>query len=296
MPPGASQWPRSGSGHVSRRSSRTWSCAPARRRVVALGRTGIAALALVAVFWSGDLSSQTLESVTIRGKVQTLHLYGTRGKPPVILSSGDGGWISLSPFVADTLARAGFFVIGFDTRAYLAGFTCSSQDVRPSDVPRDYERLVTFATQPGGRPPILAGVSLGAGLSVLAASDPRLQARIDGVIAIGLGDVNELAWRWQDALIYLTHGIPHEPTFRVLDVIQKVSPVPLAIIKSTSDEYVPRQEGDTIYARSRQPKRLWTVSAVNHRFSGGRRALAASLIDATAWIARVRTPASDAGP
>ena len=62
----------------------------------------------------------------------------------------------------------------------------------PGDVPRDYQALVDYAR--GGRsvPVLLVGVSEGAGLSVLAASEPRLQASLLGVLGLGLPDVNEL--------------------------------------------------------------------------------------------------------
>ena len=43
--------------------------------------------------------------------------------PPVIVSSGDGGWIHLGPHVAEVLAAKGFFVVGFDVKAYLESFT-----------------------------------------------------------------------------------------------------------------------------------------------------------------------------
>ena len=68
----------------------------------------------------------------VRGQSQSLRLYGTRGKPPVIVSSGDGGWIHLGPHVAEVLAARGFFVVGFDVKAYLESFTSG----RPRCAPR----------------------------------------------------------------------------------------------------------------------------------------------------------------
>ena len=66
---------------------------------------------------------QARETVTIRGQTQSLRVYGTRGRPAVIVSSGDGGWIHLAPHVAQVLAAKGFFVVGFDVKAYLERFT-----------------------------------------------------------------------------------------------------------------------------------------------------------------------------
>src|SRR5690349_17567235 len=84
---------------------------------------GLIVLVCAALF-SVELGAQQMtDSVSIRGRAQTLHLYGRRGGPPVIVSSGDGGWMHLGPHVAEFLASRGFFVVGFDARAYLEGFT-----------------------------------------------------------------------------------------------------------------------------------------------------------------------------
>src|SRR4030095_14884907 len=116
--------------------------------------------------------AQTIEPLNLRGHVQSLHVYGVRGGPPVVLSSGDGGWIHLAPHVADVLAAHGYFVVGFDARAYLSSFTDGRSGLRPNDVGADYLALTRFAAQGSHARPILIGVSEGAGLSVLAACDP----------------------------------------------------------------------------------------------------------------------------
>ena len=67
------------------------------------------------------------QTVSIRGRDQALHLYGTRGGRPVIVSSGDGGWIHLAPHVAHVLSENGFFVVGFDAKAYLESFTSGTR-------------------------------------------------------------------------------------------------------------------------------------------------------------------------
>jgi type IV secretory pathway VirJ component len=64
-------------------------------------------LAIVSDAWA-----QARETVTIRGQDQSLHVYGARGGVPIIVSSGDGGWIHLGPHVAELLAAKGFFVGG----------------------------------------------------------------------------------------------------------------------------------------------------------------------------------------
>src|SRR5262245_24621922 len=74
--------------------------------------------------------AQSSKTITIRGRQQTLRLYGSPNGTPIIVSSGDGGWIHLSPHVAEFLSGKGYFVVGFDVRSYLAGFTTGGDTLR----------------------------------------------------------------------------------------------------------------------------------------------------------------------
>lgn len=240
----------------------------------------------VAVLGAGTRAgAQTTDTVVIRGHRQSVRVYGSRGNgDPVIVSSGDGGWTHLGPHVAQLLAATGLFVVGFDTRAYLESFTNGTATLRSQDVPGDYRVLADYAGRGTAAKPILIGVSEGAGLSVLAAGAPPTKQTIGGVIGLGLPDVNELGWRWKDALIYITHGIPKEPTFSAADVVDKVTPVPLAAIYSTRDEFVPVAEAQQTFRRANQPKRLWLVNASDHRFSGNLAEFDRRLLDAIQWV------------
>ena len=223
------------------------------------------------------------ESFTLRGHAQVLYVYGERGGPAAIVTSGDGGWVHLGPEVAAFLASDGYFVVGFDARAYLAAFTTSSGTLSVEDVPRDYAALVDYAAPGAAGRPLLVGVSEGAGLSLLSATAPDIQARVAGVIALGLPEKNELGWRWRDSVIYVTKKVPNEPTFSAREVADRVAPVPLAAIHSTHDEFVPVPEVKAILARAREPKRLWLVESKNHRFTDSLPELHRSLKEAIAW-------------
>lgn len=246
-------------------------------------------LATIGLAWGPGAESTT---VWLRGKPQTVRLAGRRGRPPVIVSSGDGGWIHLAPDVAAFLARQGYFVVGLDVRAYLASFTTGRQGVAPHEVQDDFLRLVDMAAGGAPEPPVLVGVSEGAALSVLAATAPAVKARIAGVVALGLPDEAELAWHWRDVLIYVTHRTPDEPTFSTKAVVAGVAPVPLVALHSTHDEYVPREEVEAVMARAGEPKQLWFVEGSDHRFSGNAAGFERRLLDALAWIRRQRHDAA----
>jgi fermentation-respiration switch protein FrsA (DUF1100 family) len=252
------------------------------RRVVAPAAVALAAVLAAA----GQLAwAETIETVTIRGHQQQLHVYGTRGAGyPVLVSSGDGGWIHLAPHVAEVLEARGFFLVGFDTKAYLRSFTSGRSTLRLEDAPGDYRVIADYAAGAKAAKPILIGVSEGAALSVLAAADPVMKEAIGGVIGLGLSDRNELGWRWQDSVIYLTHGVPNEPTFSVAAFVDKLSPVPLAEIHSTSDEFAPLAAAQTILQKASPPKRLWVVQATDHRFSGNLAEFDRRLLEAIEWV------------
>jgi dienelactone hydrolase len=228
------------------------------------------------------------DKLTIRDRVQTLHLYGARGGPVAIVTSGDGGWVHLGPAVARYLETQGFFVVGFDAKAYLSSFTSGAGTLAPEDVPGDYLTLVDFAARGGHGQPLLVGVSVGAGLSALAATDPRVQSRIGGVIGLGLPEQNELGWRFRDAMIYVTKKTPNEPLFSARHTVGRVAPVPLALLRSTQDEFVTRAESDAIWSETREPHRLWTIPAADHRFSDNQPELQRRLTEAIEWIAQVK--------
>lgn len=250
-------------------------------------------LAMACVAWGPGAGSTT---VWLRGRPLNVRLAGCRGRTPVIVSSGDGGWIHLAPEVAAFLERQGYFVVGVDVRAYLASFTAGRRGVSPREVQEDFLSFVDTAAAGGApAPPVLIGVSEGAALSVLAATAPEVKARVAGVVALGLPDVAELAWHWRDVLIYLTHRTPDEPTFSTRAIVGAVAPVPLVALHSTHDEYVPREEVESVMARANQPKQLWFVEGSDHRFGGNPAGFERRLLDALAWVDRQRPAEADRG-
>ncbi len=244
----------------------------------------LALIVLAAIGAWTPLTAETQTTIDLRGKSQSLHLYGRPGDTAVVLSSGDLGWAGLVVHVAEFLSAHGHYVIGFNSKAYLSSFTERSSTLNPADVPGDYRVLIDYARRGGSGRPILAGISEGAGLSVLAATDPSLKSSILGILGLGLPDQNELGWKWQDFTIWITKKVPDEPSFMVEDIIGKVTPVPLAEIHSTHDEFVSVDLAKSMFARAGEPKRMWIIEAANHRFSNNRDELDRRLIEALDWI------------
>jgi type IV secretory pathway VirJ component len=224
------------------------------------------------------------ETLTIRGRAQTLAVYGARGGPVAVVASGDGGWTHLAPAVAELLSGKGYFVVGFDSRAYLSGFTNGDKTLATTDVPGDFQALLDYASRGATTPPVLIGVSEGAALAVLAATDLGAKSRMAGVVALGLPDQAELGWRFRDSIIYVTKGTPREPLFSTADVVGRVAPLPLVAIHSTRDEFVPVAEVERVMSRALEPKQLWLIEADDHRFGGKEQDLDEKIMAALAWI------------
>jgi fermentation-respiration switch protein FrsA (DUF1100 family) len=273
-------------------SRRIWYAA-----LLSIAFTLVAAPRAHAQSWLGQFGQAAHEKQTlmIRGRAQTLHVYGTRGKPPIIVSSGDGGWLHLAPHVAEALAANGFYVVGFDVKAYLEGFTSGQTTLRAEDEPGDYKVLADFAARGSNRKPILVGVSEGGGLSVLAATDPATRDAIAGVIGLGLPDLNELGWRWRDSMIYITHGQPNEPMFSTAAIVKRIGSTPLGAIHSTRDEFVTLEEVQKILDVAHEPKRLWIIKAADHRFSDNLPEFDRRLLEAIAWIEQSASQSSSQG-
>jgi dienelactone hydrolase len=246
---------------------------------------------LIAAAWSTVLCAAEKLDVSVRGKTLTLAIY----RPPVqsrgtiLMGSGDVGWVGLAVVMAEDLARQGYTVVGINARLYLSAFTSGKSHLEVTDVPADYRVIRDVLKQNGllGHPVILSGVSEGAALAVLAASDSKNHEWVEGVITMGLPPTAELAWRWTDIGAWITKRDANEPSFAPKDVIANVSPLPLFMIQSTKDEYVPKAEYDRLFLMARDPKKIVLIDARNHRFTDKRAQLGATYVSGLAWIAQI---------
>jgi type IV secretory pathway VirJ component len=227
-------------------------------------------------------------ALPLRGQTLTLRIYRPTGsaKGTVIMASGDVGWVGTGVALAKSLSSEGFIVVGLNVRQYLARFTTKTSHLLVTDPPADYREMSRLLRRHGllVEPVVLSGVSEGAALAVLAASAPENHAWIRGVVTLGLPPTAELAWKWRDFTSWITKADAKEPSFAPKDFIASVSPVPIVMIQSTKDEYVPEAEYRLFEATAKAPKKLVLIDARNHRFSGRRNELRRDVLDALAWF------------
>jgi fermentation-respiration switch protein FrsA (DUF1100 family) len=194
-------------------------------------------------------------------------------QPLVLFTSGDGGW---SPFCADVaahIAATGVTVVGIDAKDYLLKVATPQKPVAAEEITHDYDAIAQQAiVQPGvdvKAPLVLAGWSLGAGYSVIVASDPQFNHRVNRVVAISLPIQGELAWRATDAVIYITHGTPHEKVFDAHQYLRRLNQTPIAFLNATDDDTAPLREAQSLFQSAASSKRFFAVKASGHHFEGG---------------------------
>ena len=243
------------------------------------------ALLLLVPAWA-DAPREGRNKVAIRGQLQDVYFYPGDGTGPhrkILFAPGDGGWRGFAITIAERLQHNGYDVYGLDTRRYLQSFTGGAA-LSPSDIASDYRQMANWIQQGASGPVLLVGWSEGAGLGLAAAADPRSKDGFAGLVAIGRTERNILAWRWADMMAEITKKLPNEPTFASADYIGKVVPLPLFIIASSHDEYVPLDATRALFAAAREPKRLAVVEASDHKYGGNTEVFFRTLSEALSWI------------
>ena len=225
---------------------------------------------------SHEVKHSTFQATIRNGPPLDLQLYQQEhagNQPLMLFTSGDGGW---SPFCADIaahIAASGITVVGIDVKSYLVNFASPQKPISAEDLSRDYDAIARLSmARPGindKTPLVLAGWSLGAGYSVIVATQPEFSLPVNRVVAISLPMYGELAWKPSDSIIYFTHGTPNEKVFDAHQYLKKLKQTPIVFLNATNDSNAPFREAQSLYAATPGAKRLYAVKASGHHFEGG---------------------------
>jgi hypothetical protein len=210
------------------------------------------------------------------------------GRPLLLYATGDGGWRSADRGLFQHMARWGYPVAGFSARHFLEhlGFEATT----PAHVAEDYGDLIVFAKKaldlPRETPTVLVGFSRGSGLAVVAAGQPELQPLLGGLLAVALGDEEEYV-RDDRARSGRDRRSPSDrqvATMRPYDVLAGLDRLPLAVIQSTGDSYLPAAEARQLFGPDSEWRRFYPIRAGSHTFAGARDALYEQARVALEWI------------
>lgn len=260
---------------------------------VRLLRWFAAAIMLLATARAAEATPYHDVSFPLRGRTLTLSVYSPVRQPigTVIMGSGDVGWVGLAASTADFLSDRGYIVIGVNMRQYLSAFTDGRNHLTVADTPADFHAMSEFlrAQHLLFSPVIMSGMSEGAAVAVLAASDPRNHDWIDGVITMGIPRAAELAWKWTDFTSWITKKDANEPSFAPYEFMSGIAPVPVVMIQSRKDEFVSKTDYEQCQANAREPKKLVLIDASNHRFTDRKAELMQEYLAAVKWVLDARS-------
>ena len=225
---------------------------------------------------SHEVKHSTFQATIRNGPSLDLQLYQQEhagNQPLMLFTSGDGGW---SPFCADIaahIAAGGITVVGIDAKSYLVNFASPQKPITPEELTRDYDSIARLAIMRPGidekAPVVLAGWSLGAGYSVIVATQPEFDVPVSRIVAISLPLYGERAWKPTDSIIYFTHGTPSEKLFEAHQYLKKLKQTPIVFLNATDDDTAPLREAQSLYASVPGAKHLYAVKASGHHFEGG---------------------------
>lgn len=226
--------------------------------------------------------------IVLNAHALTLHLANPHGRvdlPLLVFATGDGGWHRKDLDAWHHLALWGYPAVGFDARDYVTHLGADTETTTPAHLAADYVQIIGAARAAlqlsPSHPVVLVGVSRGAGLSVVAAGERGLRPEIAGVLAVALTREEEYV-----KMRHRRRGrAPSPPEMvQVYDYLPRLGDLPLAIVQSTRDNYLPAAEARTLFGPDSAHRRLTLIEASNHSFSDARDALYRAMEGSLEWI------------
>ena len=232
----------------------------------------------------GQRASTSDATVTLHDHALALHLSITPQRPLaplVIYATGDAGWYGDDREIFTEIARWGYPAVGFSAREYVHHIGAHVTTLPPADVAYDYGAIADAAEAAlhltASTPVLLVGKSRGADLAVVVASEPSFQSRLAGVIAVGLTREEEYV---------AIEGAPGVTPvmFQTYDSMPRIGPIPVAVVQSTHDDYVPADQARMLLGPDTASRTLRPVASGDHNFSGAVEEMYEEMSECLSWI------------
>ncbi len=254
---------------------------------------------------SGANPTQTSGSITLYRHPMEIRLAKPAKMPPtpilIIYATGDGGWSGVDEKVFYWIAESGRPIAGFSSKNYLKnlGYVSGTDTTTPRRLVRDYRQMIAFALKgldlPADTPILFVGNSRGAGLSVVAAAQGDLKPHLAGLIGIALTGEEEHVLHYRQRRNRTTFPMPPREMVEIktYEYLPRLSTFPVCVIQSTNDNYLPAKAARRLFGPDGDLRRFRSISARNHRFSGGREELHDEILAAINWIAEAESRRPD---
>jgi fermentation-respiration switch protein FrsA (DUF1100 family) len=232
---------------------------------------------------AGPRPLTSVTAVRLHDHALTLHLSAPATAARGILlvyATGDAGWWGKDRDLYNHLRTWGYPAVGFSAREYVHHL--GKETLRPQEVALDYDAIIRAAESSLHLPPstraVLVGKSRGAGLAVAAAGPNALKARLAGVLAVGLTAEEEYVRR-------RPRRLPRQVVMlETYSYLQRVGAVPVAVIQSTRDNYIPADQARRLFGPDTPLRALVAIDAEDHNFGGAVARLYAEMEHSLRWL------------
>ncbi len=215
----------------------------------------------------------------------------------VIFASGDGGLHGVSSAIYEHIAEQGHYVAAYSSREALARVKSTGKFATFPETASAINTLLREAKRllelPDSTPIIVSGCSRGASMVVFAAGEPSLKPQICGAVAIALTRESDYVTPPAPADRDASIKLDDKGGVLLYPALDRLGSIPIAVIQSTKDSYVPSAESRQLMGPDTPTRRLYEVKANNHSFGGGKDQLMRDLDEALDWIAStIKAPAA----
>jgi hypothetical protein len=233
------------------------------------------------------------EKVPVAGHSVTLTCAKPLAQHPpaflVLFASGDGGLHFTSKTVYKHMAERGYYVAGFSAGEAVSIMKRSGSGIGIAEFSADVAALIQGGKRILGLPDstqtVVAGLSRGASMVVLAGAQPALQPGLAGGVAIALTRESDYGKASEHAQGELAYQFDERGRILIYPLIPQMGSVPLAVIQSTRDNYVPSAESRELMGPDTATRRLIEVEAKDHSFGGSKDKMLSEVDAALEWIA-----------
>ncbi len=207
-----------------------------------------------------DLNIKTPDSISLHGWI--LHAEG-EPKGSVLFFHGNAENISTHFANVHWLTNEGFNVYLFDYRGYGKSEGVAQLDGVVSDVKTmiDY----TIKQIPENEKLAIMGHSIGGGLAIYGVAKSNHKDRIKVLVTVEtLSDYHHaaqdiLSLHWLTWLFQWPLSFAIDNSYRPLDVVAEIAPIPLVLVHSTQDKVLPYYHSEALLAAADEPKKLELV-------------------------------------
>ena len=197
------------------------------------------------------------------------------GPAPVIFFSGLWGWRPLVQDSAFRLASHGHPVLGVDSPGYFKKL------VGDAERAKDLRLFIATVNEQAGRtaktPVILVGFDYGADMIPYMINQAGTGG-IMGLVLISPGEKTGAVFR---VALQLDMPIPEEEQVSVSQEVEKLPPLPVALVYGSREKESPAQALSQLL---RGPKKMVRVPRADHNFRDARDAYFSDLVKTLAWL------------